>query len=290
MQAGAAEDGHEGGPDEAVHRTNDFEEPSEELSEGFDLDIGEAPQEIRDEAMAPGEASTDAVRDAEDRGSRDEEPGRSDAFRSRDEDRPAFEREADRHEFLGERSDVEQWSEAPAAEPDQPGSRAAESEAAPPQPAEAAEEAKPKRGRGRRASTGGTRARRKPTKPSEETTPASEQAAGEANEDAATPQTADAGDVAAAPKRGGGRRRGTRGGRGRKKATDAASSSATAPAPVVASGAEASQADAAVSSAPRRSGKVAADKHLADDEPVEHEPVRRPRSYRDLDQIPEEYD
>lgn len=32
------------------------------------------------------------------------------------------------------------------------------------------------------------------------------------------------------------------------------------------------------------------DKHMADDEPVEHEPVRRPRSFRDLDELPEEFD
>lgn len=29
------------------------------------------------------------------------------------------------------------------------------------------------------------------------------------------------------------------------------------------------------------------DKHLADDEPVDHEPVRRPRSVRDLDELPD---
>ncbi|HET6251916.1 MAG TPA: Rne/Rng family ribonuclease [Tepidisphaeraceae bacterium] len=32
------------------------------------------------------------------------------------------------------------------------------------------------------------------------------------------------------------------------------------------------------------------DRHLADEEPVLHEPVRRPRSHRDLDQIPDDYD
>jgi len=36
--------------------------------------------------------------------------------------------------------------------------------------------------------------------------------------------------------------------------------------------------------------RTGADKHLADDEPVTHEPVRRPRHYRDLDQIPDDYD
>ncbi len=29
------------------------------------------------------------------------------------------------------------------------------------------------------------------------------------------------------------------------------------------------------------------DKHLADDEPIDHEPVKRPRSYRDLDELPD---
>ncbi|MGN6504997.1 MAG: hypothetical protein ACTHM6_05480 [Tepidisphaeraceae bacterium] len=30
-----------------------------------------------------------------------------------------------------------------------------------------------------------------------------------------------------------------------------------------------------------------ADKHLADDEPVAHDPVRRPSSYSDLDELPD---
>lgn len=43
---------------------------------------------------------------------------------------------------------------------------------------------------------------------------------------------------------------------------------------------------------PIRSGKSiqSADKHLADDEPVIHEPILRPRSRRDLDYIPDDFD
>jgi hypothetical protein len=32
------------------------------------------------------------------------------------------------------------------------------------------------------------------------------------------------------------------------------------------------------------------DRHLVNDEPVHPEPVRRPRTYRDLDEIPEDFD
>ena len=42
--------------------------------------------------------------------------------------------------------------------------------------------------------------------------------------------------------------------------------------------------------APILSRRLGADKHLADDEPVMHEPVRRPRSMRDLDSIPDDFD
>lgn len=40
----------------------------------------------------------------------------------------------------------------------------------------------------------------------------------------------------------------------------------------------------------RGSRKAPADKHLANDEPVLPEPPRRPRSYRDLDSIPDDID
>jgi len=79
------------------------------------------------------------------------------------------------------------------------------------------------------------------------------------------------------------RKRGTRGGRKKKSEAQSADSE---PAPQAS--AESAPATQAKAIAPLR--RAGADKHLADDEPVLHEPVRRPRSYRDLDHIPDDFD
>jgi hypothetical protein len=97
------------------------------------------------------------------------------------------------------------------------------------------------------------------------------------------------GDEEAKPKRS----RGKRGGRGRgKSAAGAEHSDASSPAKPAASArsdASSSRKPPVVSEPPIvRTGS--ADRHLADDEPVLHEPVRRPRSVRDLDHIPDDYD
>lgn len=81
------------------------------------------------------------------------------------------------------------------------------------------------------------------------------------------------------------RRRGRRGGRGRKKSSDNGQHTAAQKAAEAAS--PAAEVTEEMKPATVRTG---ADKHLADDEPVTHEPVRRPRHYRDLDQIPDDYD
>jgi len=81
------------------------------------------------------------------------------------------------------------------------------------------------------------------------------------------------------------RRRGRRGGRGRKK------SSANGQQTAAQKAAEAASATAEVADEMKPATvRTGADKHLADDEPVTHDPVRRPRHYRDLDQIPDDYD
>ena len=81
------------------------------------------------------------------------------------------------------------------------------------------------------------------------------------------------------------RRRGRRGGRGRKKSS--ANGQQTETSKAAASTQAASDVTPELKPTNVRTG---ADKHLADDEPVTHEPVRRPRHYRDLDQIPDDYD
>jgi len=81
------------------------------------------------------------------------------------------------------------------------------------------------------------------------------------------------------------RRRGRRGGRGRKKSSGNGQQTAAQKAADAAS--PTAEVTEEMKPATVRTG---ADKHLADDEPVTHEPVRRPRHYRDLDQIPDDYD
>jgi hypothetical protein len=97
---------------------------------------------------------------------------------------------------------------------------------------------------------------------------------------AAKPRRAEASTTAKKPTR-----RGTRGG-GKKKGTAAPpQSKSDAASRLSDDGSTASESKSAAR--PRR---VGADKHLADDEPVAHEPVRRPRSVRDLDHIPDDFD
>jgi hypothetical protein len=86
-------------------------------------------------------------------------------------------------------------------------------------------------------------------------------------------------------------RRGSRGGRGRTKkkgaATDAegeADASAAAPAPV----AKTSSRTTPPATPVVRTGST--DRHLISDEPVLPPPVSRPRTYRDLDHIPDDLD
>lgn len=82
------------------------------------------------------------------------------------------------------------------------------------------------------------------------------------------------------------RRSSTRGGKGRGKRGAAAEPERQSSANPQA---EKSASAPAIAEAPIvRTGST--DKHLHDEEPVLHEPVRRPRSYRDLDHIPDDYD
>ncbi|HWE95651.1 MAG TPA: Rne/Rng family ribonuclease [Tepidisphaeraceae bacterium] len=77
-----------------------------------------------------------------------------------------------------------------------------------------------------------------------------------------------------------GRRRGGRGRGGKKPAAEKV--------PATASRATAREPEPAPVAPVVRTGS--ADRHLADDEPVHHEPIRRPRNLRDLDTIPEDFD
>jgi len=126
--------------------------------------------------------------------------------------------------------------------------------------ADAESEAPPSRSRGRRSEE---EVADEP-KGQEQPTAAAEQKEGEAK-----------------PKR---RRRGSRGGRGRrKKKTDAAETQSEN------GRSEAAPVQGAATAQPIvRTGS--ADRHLIDDEPVIPQPARRPRSVRDLDHIPDDYD
>jgi len=99
----------------------------------------------------------------------------------------------------------------------------------------------------------------------------------------------------AAPKRG--RRPAAAKGRGRKRATNEPANVQPAVEQATATNASEESRSTASSDAqpltevkPNLQTRRSADKHLADDEPIAHEPLRHPRHYRDLDQIPEEYD
>jgi ribonuclease E len=141
----------------------------------------------------------------------------------------------------------------------------------------AAEPQKPKK-RTRRGSRGGRRGR------------AAEAAGGDAvstGEPApyqeATEASAPSSEAAPAPKR---RRRGSRGGRGRKKSPAAVPESAAASASEPAPPAPVS----AVVERPILTRTGSTDRHLMRDEPVLPPPVSRPRTYRDLDHIPDDLD
>jgi ribonuclease E len=125
--------------------------------------------------------------------------------------------------------------------------------------------------------------------------------------DSGAPEAAAEGEGEAKPRR---RRRGRRGGRRRrgrdnKGGQESGGGSTPADTSDTDNGAPANEPDAEEESSPapsrgqstaRSQPAVAApvvrtgstDRHLADDEPVEHEPVHRPRHYRDLDSIPDD--
>jgi hypothetical protein len=85
-------------------------------------------------------------------------------------------------------------------------------------------------------------------------------------------------------------RRGTRGrGRGRTKTAEGASESTQASAPAPAHAAGASKPAASVATVHVRTDST--DRHLVlGDEPVNPQPLQRPRTYRDLDHIPDDLD
>ena len=115
------------------------------------------------------------------------------------------------------------------------------------------------------------RPRRKPPQP---------QARIEPEQQPAPPPVSDE-ESEAKPKR---RRRGSRGGRGRrKKSAENGEVTPTAAQATSETGTRASQPVEVV-----RTGST--DRHLVDDEPVLPPPTRRPRSARDLDHIPDDFD
>ena len=86
-------------------------------------------------------------------------------------------------------------------------------------------------------------------------------------------------------------RRGSRGGKGRSKpASETSSAKAAAPAPASAAASSQPPPKPTIADTPPVVRTGSTDRHLNDEEPVHHEPVRRPRSHRDLDQIPDDYD
>ncbi|MDB5356239.1 MAG: ribonuclease, Rne/Rng family [Phycisphaerales bacterium] len=256
----------EGAPGEAPVGYDEGRDRGEEAAQRED-DRG-VESDLRNEPVGQDEND----RDRYDRGHEgDRESGRAEAERfepvQRDEsapfDRGEVEESDERRESASESHETRDYS--PRQEPGP-----VEPQPEPQAKDEAAEaEPKPKRG-GRRAkpAAAAPKAKGGRRKPPAKAEPA--QAVDDA--EAAT---------ASEPTKPKGRHRGGRG-RGGKKAKAAADKTPAT------SSRSASREPEPVSTPIVRTGS--ADRHLADEEPVHHEPTRRPRTLRDLDAIPEDFD
>ena len=244
---------------------------------------------------APAHADADDNRggydergDYDDRDSREPQADWSREEDDRDRDQRSDDRYEDDRRGEGEAAEADVAEARRADEPEGPASEPGEQQHAEGagSPAEVAEDADQPAGRSRRRRGGrgrGGRGRGR-GKAAEEAAPAAEAPPVEQPAPEAPPKPK--ADEEPAPKR----RRGGRGrgGRGRKKAA-AAEPTAEGNGDVAAAGPAKSAPPAAAPVRP-----TSTDRHVLSNEieetPVMHEPVRRPRSVRDLDHIPEDFD
>lgn len=220
----------------------------------------------KDESFARDERDSDYDREEDLAAGNEDESSReaSISFGDRDENLP-WESDRTDSEFASESETTRETADDSGEE-----SATAKDDAAEPTSSDEPEPEPqaPKRGKGRGKSAGASRGRgRKKAEAAESSAESSEAAPSE--------------DAEEKPKR-------RRGGSAAKKPSRSRSGKAEAES-------QASSAPAASASTPApastpfiKSGST--DKHLNDEEPVHHEPVRRPRSYRDLDAIPDDYD